>query len=118
MQIFRYIIILLVVFSPLLSSAQTSTTLFDLFAIVGSLANSAIPIVLTLGLVIFLWGLVRFMAASGNEQAIAEGKRLMVWGVITLFVMVSVWGLVAFITQITGVTQVESVNLPSLNSGR
>ena len=45
-------------------------------------------------LVVFFWGLVKFISQSGDEKAVASGKQLMVWGVIGLFVIIAVWGLV------------------------
>lgn len=54
-----------------------------------------IPFLVALALLYFLWGLAVFMFKSGDEKAIEEGKSKMIWGVIALFVMISVWGLVA-----------------------
>ncbi len=53
-----------------------------------------IPIIGALALWIFFWGLAKFIKNSGSEKAIEEGKDLMIWGIIALFVMVSVYGLV------------------------
>jgi len=68
-----------------------------LIAKFGSIVGSLIPIVVGLALLVFFWGLVKFILASGSEDAKDQGKRIMIWGLIALFVMVSVWGLVSFI---------------------
>jgi uncharacterized membrane protein len=79
---------------------------FDQFvALLGTLIGALIPVVIALGLLLFIWGMVQFIFASGDEAAKEEGKRKMIWGVITLFVIVSVWGLVALLNQLTGVGQ-------------
>jgi hypothetical protein len=72
---------------------------------VRSLVNAAIPIIITLALLFFIWGLAQFILASGDEAAKDEGKRKMIWGVVALFFIVAVWGLVALLNEITGVNQ-------------
>lgn len=73
-----------------------------------------IPLVIAIGLLFFIWGIVQFILASGNEEAKDAGKRRMVWGIITLFVIVSVWGLVGLLNQLTGIEQGMEVILPDL----
>jgi hypothetical protein len=53
-----------------------------------------------------------FIYASGNEDAIEGGKRKMIWGILALFTIVSVWGLVALLVEITGVQQGAQVTVP------
>ena len=62
----------------------------------------AIPLVFGLALLAFFWGLAKFIFHAGNEDRIEEGKRIMLWGIIALFVMVSIWGLVSFMQEAFG----------------
>ncbi len=62
-----------------------------------SLVNPAVGILMTLALVAFFWGLVKYIYSAGSGKD--EGKMIMVWGVVALFVMVSVWGLVKLISN-------------------
>ncbi|OHA91952.1 MAG: hypothetical protein A2723_00400 [Candidatus Zambryskibacteria bacterium RIFCSPHIGHO2_01_FULL_52_18] len=56
-----------------------------------------VPLVASLALLAFFWGLAKFIYnVSGDEKAVGEGKNLMKWGLIALFVMVSVWGILRF----------------------
>jgi len=59
----------------------------------------AVPFVAGLALFYFIWGLVTFIAKSGEETARTEGKSKMIWGIVALFVMVSVWGLVRLVAN-------------------
>jgi hypothetical protein len=111
-----YILAVLCMVMPSISSAQTATSIFNLIDIVGAIVNRLIPLAIALALVVFLWGMLRFIYAAGNEQAIADGRRLMVWGIIVLFVMVSVWGLVALLNNTLGIAPGGSVTVPSLNT--
>jgi len=76
---------------------------------VGELINILLPIVVALALLFFFWGLAKFILASGDEEAKDQGKRIMIWGVLALFVMASVWGLVAFFGNLTGVGQGDAL---------
>lgn len=60
-------------------------------------------IVTGIALVAFLWGLAKFIfRVGGDEKAVESGRTLMIWGVVALFVMVSVWGIVAFFEEAFG----------------
>lgn len=68
--------------------------LSSLIGAVASIVGSLVPILVTLGLVVFLWGLVRYLWSKGGKADIENAKNLMKWGLVTLFVMVSVWGII------------------------
>jgi uncharacterized membrane-anchored protein len=56
-----------------------------------------VPVVAGIALLVFFWGLVKFIAnVSGDAKAVADGRNLMVWGLIALFAMIAVWGILAF----------------------
>ncbi len=59
-------------------------------------------ILVTVSFIVFVWGLIKFIFNSGDEKAVAEGKQKMVWGVIALFVIISVFGLVSLLQRWTG----------------
>jgi hypothetical protein len=74
----------------------------DLIVDVGFIIDSLIVIVAGLALLAFFWGLVKFINAVSTTGK-TEGRNFMIWGLVALFVMVSVWGLVRFIeSQIFG----------------
>ena len=62
-----------------------------------SLLEMTIPIILSFALLVFFWGLAKMVWHGGNERNYAEGRRIAFYGVIALFVMLSVWGLVALL---------------------
>ncbi len=47
--------------------------------------------------------MVKFIFAAGDEAAKDQGKRIMLWGIIALFVMIAVWGLVGFLADALGI---------------
>lgn len=103
--------------APLFAFAQSPdlTYLDDVVNAIGELVNQLIPIVIAIGLLFFIWGLVQFILASGDEGAKEVGKRRMVWGILALFVIVAVWGLVDLLAQIVGVDVGGTIDAPSVN---
>ena len=68
----------------------------------GDIVILAVKLVAALGFLIFLWGAAQLALNAGNEEAQKAGRNRIVWGLITLFVMVSVWGLVHFLQVAVG----------------
>ena len=55
----------------------------------------AVPLLIGLAVVVFFWGLVKYLnAGMGDAKNIKEARDLMIWGIIAITVMVSVWGIV------------------------
>lgn len=79
------------------------TNLSELINIFVNLIKTAIPVVAGLALLVFFWGLAKFvLRVGGDEKAVEEGKNLIIWGLIALFVMVSVWGIIGFVQRDLG----------------
>ncbi|MEI6528751.1 MAG: hypothetical protein WCO10_03755 [bacterium] len=62
--------------------------------IINNILGPLVPLLVSLAVVLFIWGVIKFIFSEGGEKK-EEGKTFMFWGVIGLFVMVSLWGLVA-----------------------
>lgn len=68
-------------------------------------ANYGINLLFGLTILVFLFGLMKYMfKGSDSDTARAEGRKLMLWGVIGIFVMVSVWSLVNILSNTIGHT--------------
>ena len=81
---------------PLVFNCSTATGIDTLFCTVQKGINSVIPILVSLAVLIFIFGVLRYLIGSKAEDK-AEGGKYMIWGIISIFVMVSVWGLVALV---------------------
>jgi hypothetical protein len=63
---------------------------------IGGLLKPVVPLLIGLAVVLFIYGVLVFMFSEGGEKK-EDGKKFMFWGIIGIFVMVSVWGLVAIL---------------------
>ena len=97
--IFGSIVALAPVLALALGGTGSGGGLADMLGIVRDLINTLLPVVIALALLYFFWGLAKFILAAGDEAARSEARSIMIWGVIALFVMVSVWGLVNVLVQ-------------------
>jgi len=62
--------------------------------VVGCFYYLTVRIIIGLALVFFLWGVFKFIRSDGGEDR-ESGKQFMLWGIVGLFVIFSVMGLVS-----------------------
>jgi phosphotransferase system glucose/maltose/N-acetylglucosamine-specific IIC component len=53
-----------------------------------------VALIIAAAVVYFLWGVVKYINKVGKEEDRETGKKMMIYGVIAIFVMISIWGLV------------------------
>ncbi|MDO8510440.1 MAG: hypothetical protein Q7S15_02340 [bacterium] len=103
MRIFKFFALLLALIVPTRLYAQAPVNLRDLInRFFVALINQVVPIIVGAALVIFLWGLARFILNVGSSKDQEEGKSLMKWGILGLFIMVSVWGILLILVRSFG----------------
>ncbi len=96
-------------------SAQfTSSTFGDTISGANSLIKFVWPVLFGLAILVFFKGLVAFIAKSGDAKSHEDGKSLMIWGIIALFVMVSVFGIIRFFYDDFGFGSIRDFGLPTL----
>ncbi len=62
--------------------------------------NYLIYAMITFALLLFLYGVLKTMFVDGTkEESRKNGRYFMMWGIISLFVMISVWGLVNILKE-------------------
>ena len=101
----KKVILATLAFAPAFAFAQSFGNIKTLVEGIGQIVKVALPVVAAIALLAFFWGLVKFIFAQGNEEAKADAKKIMLWGLIALFVMVAVWGIVRFIGTSLGITE-------------
>jgi asparagine N-glycosylation enzyme membrane subunit Stt3 len=79
------------------------TDLTSIVCLILQIINPIVGILMTLSLLTFFWGIVKYIGAGGDEEKLEDGRRVLIYGVIAIFVIVSVWGLVKFIKITLGI---------------
>ncbi|MCR4279435.1 MAG: hypothetical protein NUV78_01715 [Candidatus Zambryskibacteria bacterium] len=101
-------------FTPPSTGTGAPRNFSELVEVFLKLIELLIPVIASLALLAFFWGLVKFIGkVGGDEKAVSEGKSLMVWGLIALFIMITIWGIIAFFSNEAGFTQFGIPQLPT-----
>jgi hypothetical protein len=75
----------------------------DLVSIFLGIIGVLLPVLLLVALVAFVWGIVVFIYRSGDEKSHSEGRQFMIWGVVAIFVLVSMMGILKFFAEDLGI---------------
>lgn len=86
---------------------QATTNLIGKF--VTYILNPLILLVFAAGFFLFMFGLVKFMYSLNTGKPSSEGKSHMIWGIVGMFIMVSVEGIIFMIDS--------TFNLQALSGG-
>ena len=97
---------------PMLAFAQVSDV-NDVLGWFSSFLNAIIPILISLAFVYLLWGIVKFVTAGDDPVKRASGRAAILWGIVALFVMVSIWGLVNILSNTFSLSQ-TGPHIPTL----
>lgn len=66
-------------------------------------ALQAINFLLVLATLVFLWGILKYITAGGDAAKIAEARSYILWGIIGLAVMASVWAIINYLKDTLGI---------------
>lgn len=105
-----------------LAYAQTGTVPVDslgtfLLQIIYFIDRYLVPIIFALAFVVFLWGVYStFIAGANNEEKRQEGQRLVMYGLIGFFLMLSVWGIVNLLINSFGFGSNARPTLPTFGA--
>jgi purine-cytosine permease-like protein len=89
-----------VMLTPFILHAATPRTFKEIIDRIVDLLLRLIPILIGIALLVFFWGLTKFMyGGADSPEKRSEGRMIMIWGVIALAVMVSIGGILAMLGQ-------------------
>lgn len=70
------------------------------------ISKSVIPLLIALAVIVFIWGVLKFIMNAEDSTKREEGRNFIIWGLVGLFVMVSIWGIVNILNSTFGVSNV------------
>lgn len=95
----RFIPILFISIVPRFSFAFERTVKGVSKWIIDLFSGFLMPLLFTIALTWFIWGVAEFIRNAENSDARKKGKQKMLWGIIALFVMVTFLGITTIFTQ-------------------
>ena len=100
---------------PFMAGAQVvnPTYLSSLIGSAKGLLDQIVVFLIALAVVWFIWNVIKY-AMSSDEDGKDKAKSQMIWGIIAIAVIVSVWGLVAILQNIFGVSTTGAGNVSRL----
>ena len=97
-----------------LGTAGSSPSIGQIICEIGGYIQTLIPIAITLGVVLFIWGVAQYVIAA-DEEAKTKGRDKMIYGIIGLAIVVGLWGVIAILQRSFGLQNSQApVNIPSI----
>ncbi len=75
-----------------------------ILGVVSNIFGIVIPILITFAVIRVIIGVIKY-ATAGDEEKQGEARKMIIHAIIALFVIVSIWGLVAILNQTFGIGQ-------------
>jgi predicted cobalt transporter CbtA len=69
-----------------------------------NIVNPVIEFAFIIATVVFLWGVLQFIAGAGDKEKRQIGKDHILWGIIGFVIMFSVFGIITILANTIGVT--------------
>ncbi len=113
MKFLKYASLILISAFPLVSLAffEDLTTALDSLV---DVLNKLIIIAYAVAFLGLVWGVAIYIFKAGDEDAHEQGRRIMIGGVIGLFVITALWGIVAFVTTSVGIDATKTGTVPKI----
>jgi len=80
---------------------MTADTLMDRIETV--IINPLLLLLFAVAFLYFMWGMATFVWKSDSDEGRTTGIKHMLWGVIGMFIMVAVWGIINIIKSTFGI---------------
>ncbi|OGI60557.1 hypothetical protein A2641_03425 [Candidatus Nomurabacteria bacterium RIFCSPHIGHO2_01_FULL_37_25] len=80
---------------------------------IAQLFTQIVPIIIILGVIYFVWGVISYVIGD-DAEAKKKGRDRIIFGIIGLAVIVTVWGLVKILTNTFGIdTNPQTITFPT-----
>lgn len=74
-----------------------------LYRVTSAVLNPFIVLLFVVALLTFFWGLVGLIVGAGNEEHRAVGKRHLMWGIVGMLIMFTVYGIISLLLSTFGI---------------
>lgn len=98
-KIFAISSVLLLLFPVVVGAQLRGTPIGNIFQTIFDIVGQVIYIIMGVMTAVFLWGMVKYVSAGGDEKAKEASKGYIKAGIIGLFLSVAIWGIVNVIAR-------------------
>lgn len=99
---------------PFLANAQTAANpqdgLIGLIRFANTALNDVMILLITAAIVAFFWGMVKYIFSAAGGEDRAQGLQIIMYSVIAIFAMVSIWGIIHVLQNTFGVSNGSTNN--------
>ena len=108
----KIIISTVVLAMPLMAAAAT---IADIVGTIRSIVNSIVPLFMVIAVAVFLWGIIKYITAAGDEEKAKSARGYIIYGLIGIFVMVAFWGIIQVVASTFNVQTGGQIQTPTIN---
>ena len=83
----------------------SGANLLGVLCVIRLILEKVVVLLVSFAVIFFIYGITKYITAGEDEDKRNKMKNLMIYGIIGLFVMVSMWGLVIFLGTTFGIEQ-------------
>src|SRR3989338_4677306 len=76
------------------SDPYVVTDIPTLVTAINGVINLVFPVLVGIAVIVIIWGIFQMILNAGDEEARKAGRTKLLWGIIGVFLMLSVWGLI------------------------
>ncbi len=87
------------------------TDLSSLLQGIVTILNLIFPVLVSIAVFFIVVGIFRFVLNAGDEEARKSGRSFILWGVVGVFLMLSVWGLINIVLNTFGFAKPNITNV-------
>lgn len=88
-------------------------TITDFLAQLQGILNKIVPFLIGLAVFIVIWGIITYVTHAAEEEKREEARRFVLWGIVGVFMMLSVWGFVnILLNSFTLERQIDGSKIP------
>ena len=106
--------LVILTFNPLVAFAQSPDAgpVKSVLENVLTFLKVVIPILITLALLVFGWGIIKLITAGEDVKKRTDAKGILTWGIIGIFVLTSMYGIITFVKDYIGIPENQPIQVP------
>lgn len=107
-------------FAPAFALAGEGGNVFDTTNIEGTVSNLlelgdlAIAVLVAIAVIVFIYGIVKYIISGNDPEKRKDAGWYILFGIVAIAVIGVLWGLVNIVVDITGLSNDEAIDTPSV----